>query len=174
MHQLVIEPYLADLEAGRARRVWAESGHTVESKIFGPQFEALAAEWVARYAYDEAALTVGAVGQSVVACRDHKAGHEVDVLALARGFRPRTPGAPIAFIGEARYRDRRPGLAELRRLEHIRDLLAAAGHDASAATFGLFSGAGFTEDLGAEATRSDGRIRLAGLDTLYGLRYPLP
>ena len=174
MHQLVIEPYLADLEAGRARRVWAESRHTVESKIFGPHFEALAAEWVARYAYDEAALTVGAVGQSVVACRDHKAGHEVDVLALARGFRPRTPGAPIAFIGEAKYRDRRPGLAELRRLEHIRDLLAAAGHDASAATFGLFSGAGFTEDLGAEATRSDGRIRLAGLDTLYGLRYPLP
>jgi hypothetical protein len=60
----------------------------------------------------------------------------------------------------------------LRRLEHIRDLLAAAGHDASAATFGLFSGAGFTEDLAAEAGRSDGRILLAGLDTLYGLRYP--
>src|ERR1019366_6728874 len=36
MHQLVIEPYLADLEAGRARRVWAEWRHTGESKIFGP------------------------------------------------------------------------------------------------------------------------------------------
>ena len=50
LHQLVIEPYLADLEAGRARQVWAEAGHTVESKIFGPHFEALAAEWVAQYA----------------------------------------------------------------------------------------------------------------------------
>ena len=46
-HQLVIEPYLADLEAGRARQVWAEAAHTVESKIFGPHFEALAADWVA-------------------------------------------------------------------------------------------------------------------------------
>ena len=43
-HQLVIEPYLADLEAGRARQVWAEAEHTVESKILGPHFEALAAD----------------------------------------------------------------------------------------------------------------------------------
>ncbi len=169
MHKLVIEPFLADLEAGRARRVWAESRHTVESKILGPHFEALAADWVGRYAYDEAGLAVGPVGQSVIACREHKTGHEIDVLALGRGCRPRTPGAPIAFIGESKYRDRRPGLAELRRLEHVRDLLIAAGHDASAATFGLFSGTGFTEDLGAEAARSRGRILLVGLDMLYGL-----
>ena len=31
-HQLVIEPYLADLEAGRAGQVWAEAEHTVESQ----------------------------------------------------------------------------------------------------------------------------------------------
>src|SRR6201999_2460815 len=69
-HQLVIEPYLADLEAGRARQVWAEAEHTVESKIFGPHFEALAADWVARYASREAGLTVGPVGQTVIACRE--------------------------------------------------------------------------------------------------------
>ncbi len=63
---------------------------------------------------------------------------------------PSTAGAPIAFIGEAKYRDGRPGLAELRRLEHVRALLVAAGHDARAATFGLFSGTGFAEDLAAE------------------------
>jgi uncharacterized protein len=136
LHQLVIEPYLADLEAGRARQVWAEARHTVESKIFGPHFEALAAEWVARHAY-EAGLAVGPVGQTVVACREHRTGHEVDVLALARGVRPRTPGASVAFIGEAKYRDRRPGLAELRRLEHVRDLLTGVGHDANAAVLGL-------------------------------------
>src|SRR5581483_12356809 len=134
LHQLVIEPFLADLEAGRARQVWAEASHTVDSRIFGPHFEALAAEWVARYATDEAGLSVGPVGQSVVACREHQTGHEIDVLALARGARPRTPGVPIVFIGEAKYRDRRPGLAELRRLEHVASLLTAAGHNASAAT----------------------------------------
>jgi uncharacterized protein len=167
-HQLIIEPYLADLEAGRAGQVWAGAKHTAESKIFGPHFEALAAEWVARYAPEEAGLTVGPVGQTVIACREHKTGHEIDVLALARGSRPRTPGAPVAFIGEAKYRDRRPGLAELRRLQHLRDLLTAAGHDASGAVFGLFSATGFTGDLAAEATAGRGKILLATLDELYG------
>jgi DNA-binding MarR family transcriptional regulator len=169
LYQLVIEPYQADLEAGRARQVWSEVGHTVESKILGPHFEALATEWVSRYASDEAGLALGAVGQSVVACREHKTGHEVDILALARGARPRTHDAPIAFIGEAKYRDRRPGLAELRRLEHVADLLTAAAHDTSAATFGLFSGTGFTEDLVAEAARRRGRVLLVGLEALYGV-----
>jgi hypothetical protein len=168
LHQLVIEPYVADLEAGRARQVWSEASHTVESKILGPHFEALASEWVARYGNDEAGLAVGPVGQSVIACREHKTGHEVDILALARGGRPRTPGTPIAFIGEAKYRDRRPGLAALRRLEHVGELLTAVGHDAIAAKFGLFSCTGFTEDLVAEAARRPGRILLIGLDTLYG------
>ncbi len=167
-HQLVIEPYLADLEAGRARQVWAEAEHTVESKIFGPHFEALAREWVARYASQEAGLTIGPVGQTVIACREHKASHEVDVLALARGARPRTSGSPIAFVGEAKHRDRRPGLTELRRLAHLRELLTASGHDAADAALGLFSASGFTDELRAEASASQGRILLAGLDTLYG------
>jgi hypothetical protein len=169
-HQLVIEPYLADLEAGRARQVWVEAGHTVRSKIYGPHFEALAAEWVARYAGDEAGLTAGPVGQTVIACRQHKTGHEIDVLALARGARPRTPGVPVAFIGEAKHRDRRPGLAELRHLQHRRELLTAAGHDASRAVLGLFSATGFTEELRAEADSSRGEILLISLEMLYGQR----
>lgn len=167
-HQLVIEPYLADLEAGRARQVWAEAAHTVESKIYGPHFEALAAEWVAGYAAAEAGLAAGPVGQTVIACREHKTSHEIDVLALARGARPRAPGAPVAFIAEAKHRDRRPGLAELRRLQHLRELLTRAGHDASDAVLGLFSVTGFTEELEAEAFGSQGKILLTPLVTLYG------
>jgi uncharacterized protein len=167
-HQLVIEPYLADLEAGRAHQIWAEAAHTVESKIYGPHFEALAAEWVARYASAEAGLVAGPVGQTVIACREHKTGHEIDVLALARGARPRTAGAPVAFIGEAKHRDRRPGPAELRRLQHLRELLTAAGHDAADAALGLFSTTGFTQELEAEAADSQGKILLASLEMLYG------
>lgn len=171
-HQLVIEPYLADLEAGRALRVLAEAEHTVESKILGPHFEALAVEWVTRYAGDDAGLATGPVGSTVIACREHKTAHEVDVLALARGTRPRTPKSPVAFIGEAKHRDRRPGPTELRRLEHIRELLTAAGHDAGEAVLGLFSTAGFTADLEAEAAGSNGDVLLVSLADLYGSRLP--
>lgn len=168
-HQLIIEPHQADLEAGRASQVWTEAAHTVESKIYGPHFEALAAEWVARYAGAEAGLAVGPVGQTVIACREHKTGHEIDVLALARGARPRTPGAPVAFVGEAKHRDRRSGLTELRTLQHRRELLTAVGHDASDAVLGLFSATGFTQELQAEAADSGGNILLVSLDMLYGI-----
>jgi hypothetical protein len=139
----------------------------VESKIFGPHFEALAGEWTARYSSAEAGLAVGPVGQTVIACREHKTGHEIDVLALARGSRPRTPGTSVVFIGEAKHRDRRPGLAELRRLQHLRDLLTATGHDAAGAALGLFSATGFTDELAAEVTASKGKILLASLNDLY-------
>jgi hypothetical protein len=59
-------------------------------------------------------------------------------------------------------------VAELRRLEHLRELLTAAGHDATGAAVGLFSTSGFTEELAAEAAASRGNIILAGLDILYG------
>src|SRR5262249_39230923 len=99
LHHLVIEPHLADLEAGRADQVWDEVGHTVDSKILGPHFEALATAWVARYAWQEAGLRVGVTGQATVACREHRTSHEIDILALERGAHPRTAGTAVAFLG---------------------------------------------------------------------------
>lgn len=113
------------------------------------------------------ASTRGATGQATVACREHKTSHKIDVLALERGARPRTAETAVAFIGAAKSRTRQPGMAEFRRLEHIRDLLTAVGHDATRAVIGLFSSTGFTEDLIAEAARPGKRLLLAGLDTLY-------
>jgi uncharacterized protein len=167
LHHLVIEPYLADLEAGRSTEVWEEARHTIGTKILGPHLESLATEWVRTHARAEVGLEVGATGQSSVACREHRVSHEIDVLSLTRGVRPRASGAPVAFIGEAKARDRRPGLNELRHLEHVRDLLTAAGHDASKATLGLFSTTGFTDELVREASARS--ILLATLNDLYGL-----
>lgn len=167
LHRLVIEPHLADLEAGRARQIWDEVTHTVDSKILGPHFETLATEWVTRHARDEAGLDVGVTGQATVACREHRTSHEIDVLALRRGARPRTPGTGIAFIGEAKARDHGPGTAQLQRLEHLRALLTSAGHDATGAVLGLFSTTGFSAELTAEARGRGGRILLANLDDLY-------
>jgi hypothetical protein len=168
LHHLLIEPYQADLEAGRAAQVWDEVTHTVESKILGPHFETIATEWVRRHAHDEAGLEVGATGQSVISCREHKTSHEIDILSLARGARPRTAGTHIAFIAEAKTRDRRrPGLAQLQRLEHLRDLLTANGHDATHARLGLFSTTGFTDDLTTHAREAGDAILLVGLEQLY-------
>lgn len=166
LHHLVIEPYQGDLEAGRAQAVWEEARPTVSSKILGPHFEALAREWVTRHGRAEAGLEVGLTGQTTVACREHKTSHEVDVLALERGARARTAGTTVAFIGEAKSRERMPGLNELRRLDHLRDLLTAAGHDATEATVGLFSTSGFTPELRKESTRR--AVVLVGLKEIYG------
>jgi uncharacterized protein len=172
LHHLVIEPHLAALEAGDAARVWTDAAHTVDSRILGPHFEALAVEWVTRYARAEAGLDVSTAGQATVACREHRCSHEIDVLGLAPGARPRTANARITVLGEAKHRDRRPGPADLRRLEHIAALLTAAGHDTSTAVLALFSARGFTDALRTEATRSNGRVLLIGLDTLYGATPP--
>jgi hypothetical protein len=163
LHHLVIEPHLADLEAGRAAEVWDEVAHTVESKIVGPHLEKIATDWVARYARSAVDLDAGPTGQAIVPCREHGTGHEVDVMALHRGALPRTSGVGIAFIGEVKARDRRPGLAELRRLEHVRDVLVASGYDAGDAVLGLFSATGFTEELAAQRD-----ALLVDLDMLYG------
>jgi len=114
-------------------------------------------------------LEVGATGHSSVACREHRVSHEIDVLSLVRGVRPRASGAPVTFLGEAKASDRRPGLNELRHLEHLRDLLTAAGHDASTATLGLFSTNGFTEELVRESVVRP--VLLATLDDPYGHRH---
>ncbi len=166
LNHLVIEPHLADLESGRADQVWAELTHTVESKILGPHLETLATAWVTHDARRLVGLDIGATGQASVPCHEHATNHDVDVLALRRGARPRTPNTAIAFIGEAKARDRRPGLSQLRRLEHIRELLTAAGHDAGDAALGLFSTGGFTDEL-VETAQRDDKVMLIGLDTLY-------
>lgn len=168
LHHLVIEPNLVDLEAGRAPEVWHESRHTVDSKILGPHFEALAAEWTVSFARDEIGLERGATGQTLVSCKQHRTAHEVDVVALRRGVRPRTKGAGIAFLGEATCRTRPPGVAQVERLEHIRDLLAAQGYDMSACRLGLFSAAGFTSEVQRVAAGSAERVVLVSLDQIYG------
>lgn len=170
LHHLVVEPFMSDLEAGLGRQVWEEVSHTVESKILGPHLESLATEWVGSYARHEAGVEAGPTGQATVPCRQHQTSHEIDIMALERGSRPRTAGTRVVFLGEAKSRDRRPGLAELSKLEHVRTILTAAGHDATQAVLGMFSTTGHTDELRAEAERRRGGLLLVGLDQLYGDR----
>jgi hypothetical protein len=88
---------------------------------------------------------------------------QVDVAVLG----PEVAGEPqrVLSLGEAKWgKIMTPG--HTRRLRRARDLLAVKGYDTSATRLTCYSGAGFDDDLQAEARHND-LVQLVGLDTLY-------
>lgn len=166
-HQLITRRRLSQLEERRADQAWSDARPTFQSQILGPHFEDLSRRWVRRHA--DPATTggqVGEVGYTVVADRSSRAGHEVDVVALAAGERLGRKDSRIIAIGEAKASDRPRTWSDLVRLERIRNLLVADGSDCADARLLLFGRSGFTPDLhGAAATRAD--VELIDLDRLY-------
>ncbi|MDN5861560.1 MAG: ATP-binding protein [Pseudonocardia sp.] len=94
-HHLVIEPHLADLEAGRGAQIWDEVAHTVESKIVGPHLETIAREWVARDARHEAGLEVGVTGQASIPAASTRPTTRSTCSACVAGHR-RAHRAPVS------------------------------------------------------------------------------
>jgi hypothetical protein len=162
-HQLIIARNEALLALRQGARVWRSSTDTVGSKIYGPHFEDLAREWCLAHANPE---TLGGlpslVRPATLACRAHRQGHQLDVVAVRA-----TPGEPdrILAIGEAKAATKPVDLPELGRLEHIRELLPADRVDAPSRLL-LFARSGFTAALRrAAAGRSD--LELVDLERLY-------
>lgn len=163
LHHLLIRPHEARL-IGRGRaRVWTESADTVESLIYGPHLEDLARTWCSEHASAE---TLGGLPSNcepaVIACREHKKNHEIDVVVRAE-----TPHSPsrILAIGEVKATASPIGLNQFRRLEHIRGLLPSAPGQNQPKLM-LFSRHGFTPDLAAEAA-SHNDTELIDLNRLY-------
>lgn len=160
--QLLIRPREATLSARGGLTVWRESADTVTSKIYGPHMETLAREWTLAHA---AAATLGGTANLVqpatVACREHRAGHELDVVALAD-----LPHEPVRIlaIGEAKATNKHIGMAEVTRLEHLRDLLPSE-RVAGTVKLLLFSRTGFTTEVQRAGERDD--IELIDLERLY-------
>lgn len=92
-----------------------------------------------------------------------RAQHELDVVATVR----RPSGATrVAAIGEAKHTARHRTLADLVRLDAIRELLVARDLAPSSAKLLLFSAMGFDRNLtNAAADRPD--VELIGLDRMY-------
>ncbi|WP_449061009.1 hypothetical protein [Planomonospora algeriensis] len=72
----------------------------------------------------------------------------------------------VLSLGEAKW-DKVMGLGHLERLRRARELLIAQGHRAEDAVLACYSGAGFDENLRAEAHR-DRQVLLVDLPILYG------
>ncbi|MDW6057533.1 ATP-binding protein [Streptomyces sp. FXJ1.4098] len=166
-NQLITVPYPDLLERREGQQVWQAAAPTFASQILGPHFEELARDWVRLYAADEAGITAGAVGTTDIHDTQGRAKHELDVVALTPGDKPRTPKARIALLGEAKATVRRRGVEDLERLERIRTVLDSQGHDSADAALALFSQHGFTPPLREMAARRDD-VHLIGLATLYG------
>jgi uncharacterized protein len=112
-NQLITQPQVDLVEHGRARVAWDESQPTFQSKILGPHFEGIATEWTRTFAFDDIDARLGPVGQAEIDDHEARTKHQVDVMALAPGERPRTAHAKIALIGEAKATIQPRGLSDL-------------------------------------------------------------
>ncbi|ADG76285.1 ATPase [Cellulomonas flavigena DSM 20109] len=164
--EAVIEPHRALIEERDVATAWQLAQPSYLSRVVGPRFEHTARVWTAKYAGDRFGTAVGHVGSAVVNEAERRTQHEIDVVALPRGVPPFTPGAPVLVLGEAKATARPRGVTDLRRLERLRDLVAARGYDVSGTSLLLVSRSGFDPELLAAAR--DERIHLVDLPTLYG------
>jgi AAA+ ATPase superfamily predicted ATPase len=163
--QVVIDPYRVLLEERDVAAVWQSVGHAYASGVLGPHFEHLARVWTARYSGDRWG-PIGDVGPAVLNDARGRTQHEIDVVAVERGHRRYDDHARIAVLGEAKSTNRQRTLADLTRLEHIRQLLIDSGQPAGTAHLALFSRTGFDQNLVAEVRERDD-VHLITLDDLY-------
>jgi hypothetical protein len=166
LHQLLIAPNEADLVGGGGARVWEDNIDTVNSKIYGPHFEELSRQWCLWHAEPESmGGRPSAVQSATIACAQHRQGHELDVVVSRR--RPAQSNIVLA-IGEAKSTTSAVGDRELRRLEHLRELIPS-DHYESPPRLMLFSRFGFTEELRQGAADRDD-VELVDMKRLYAGR----
>jgi hypothetical protein len=162
-HNLITVAQTDLVEAGRAEQAWQQAQGTFAARILGPHFEARARHWLSRHAADEIRAGSSTVAAAVVNDRSGKAKQKIDVLGLDRT----SNRASIALVGEAKATVARRTVADLDRLDQIRALLAAQGHDTDGARIALFATEGFHQDV-IDTARRRGDVLLADLNTIFG------
>ncbi|MGH3296425.1 MAG: AAA family ATPase [Trebonia sp.] len=163
LQHLLIRPFEARLVGRNRSRVWADSQDTVGALIYGRHLEDLARAWCVEHAAPE---TLGGLPSrcepAVIACREHKKNHELDVVVSAD---PPGRKSRILAIGEVKATNWLVGLNQLERLRHIRSLLPSDTIAVEPKLL-LFSRQGFTPDLTAVAL-SHPDVALIDLHRLY-------
>jgi uncharacterized protein len=164
-YHAVMRPIWSDLEHTRAPlRLWERSRRRFTDNVLGPHFEQLCRSWAQHYAPEE---IVGGFATRVEPGTVHdpanQASHQVDVVALGLDDADREA---ILALGEAKWQATM-SMSHLERLRRIRGLLVAQGRPGAAtARLLCFSGAGFTDGVIEEASRT-GDVDLLGPADLY-------
>ncbi|PFG44545.1 hypothetical protein ATJ88_3272 [Isoptericola jiangsuensis] len=164
--QVIIDPHRATLEERDPHGAWHAATDAYSSQVVGPHLEHLARVWTARYSGSRWGTSLGVVGPAVVNDPRERRQHEVDVVGLEQGRRPYDETARVVVLGEVKSTNRRRTATDLRRLEHLRDVLSTSGRRAGDANLALFSRSGFDESLMDEAAHRDD-VHLVTLDDLY-------
>jgi AAA+ ATPase superfamily predicted ATPase len=163
LHQLITQRREPELVSGQAARVWNANADTVASKIYGPHFEDIARQWCFLHASGDTLNGVAsAVRPSDIACREHRQGHELDIVVKETNA---FATDRIIAIGEAKGTLAPMDIPQLKRLEHLRDLLPDGQVDAPPKLL-LFARAGFTNEV-LDAARGRTDVELVDLKRLY-------
>lgn len=173
-HNLITVPQNDLLEVGRPQEAWEAARATFLSRVLGPHFEQTARDWTRRYAADEAfhGSFPGRVGSTAVNDRSGRAKHEIDVLAIDPAHQPGSGPARIRLVGEAKATVTRRGLADLTRLDGLRESLKALGHKVDDSIVAIYALNGFYPDLAA-AARNRGDVLLIDLAGMSGRTEPI-
>jgi uncharacterized protein len=166
------EPSDGDTTGGGERfrssfAAWSDATARFESGVTGPAFEAIARAWTSRYASADTLGGIAArVGAAVVNDSAERSRVEIDVVAIeARSDAEAGADPTLLLIGEAKSGPDPRGLANLRRLERAKELLAGRAH-VERTRLAIFAAGGFTAELRNEATRRSD-VELIDLERLY-------
>jgi uncharacterized protein len=163
LHQLVIQPWQAELAVLGGRQVWRDVTDTVSARIYGPHLEDLARTWCQVHAdADTLGGRANLVRSAVLSCREHRQGHEVDVVAIQD--LPQRPRRVMA-IGEVKATSTVVGPEQLARLDHLRALLPPEQVPEPPKLL-LFARGGFAAGL-QRAAESRPDVELIDMERLY-------
>lgn len=163
-HHVVTRRDVARFEDRRTAAAWADAQPRFATHVLGPHFEQVAREFTFRFASPgTTGGQVATVAPAVLNDPRNRTQHEVDVVAIGR--EPQGTRSVLA-LGEAKHTEAKRTLADLARLEQLRDLIAAKHPSALTARLLLFSATGFDTNLTRHAANRDG-ISLIDTDRLY-------
>jgi hypothetical protein len=164
-YHAVMRPIWSDLEHTRdSSRLWARSQRRFLGNVLGQHFEQVCRHWTRHLAPPELFGDYpNRVGAGTVNDPANRTGHELDVAVFGLDDDNRSP---LIAIGEVKWNETM-GVGHVQRLRRIRELLAHQGRlGAATAKLACYSGAGFSDQLLAEAATDD-ELVLIGIDTLY-------
>ena len=151
------------LERGDPAGAWRNAQATFLARVVAPHFAAMVREWARTAPKGTFGEWPETVASGVVPDPANRTQIQIDVTVLGT----EVAGYPrqLLSLGEVKWGEvMTPD--HVRRLRRARDLLAVQGYDTHATRLTCYGGAGFDEDLRAEARR-DRRVQLIGLERLY-------